>query len=99
MFNITIVYAAVNRYYEGCLSVAQGTTILEALRQAEISEIFPEIVIDQNTISHKVGIFNGIKEPQTQLKEGDRIEIYRPLILSPVAQRLKKVKLAKRTKC
>lgn len=99
MLNIIISYAPLNgAYYEKLVSVEVGTTIIEALQQVGISEIFPEITITQQNISHCVGIFNCIKEPQTALKDGDRIEIYRPLMLSPVEQRNNKVKLAKKTK-
>ncbi|MGV3743054.1 MAG: RnfH family protein [Burkholderiaceae bacterium] len=59
--------------------VARGTTIEEAIR-------FLDIAIQENDIdlaSCKVGLYGKIKAPDTQLRDGDRIEIYRPLQADP----------------
>lgn len=63
------------------LSVAPGTTMLEAARMSGIDEDFPEI--DFETMP--MGVFgNAEKHPdRRQLREGERVEIYRPLRIDP----------------
>ena len=56
-----------------------GSTIADAIRASGIQQLFPEIDID----SCRVGIFSRIKSPDDVVCEGDRIEIYRPLIADP----------------
>jgi putative ubiquitin-RnfH superfamily antitoxin RatB of RatAB toxin-antitoxin module len=57
----------------------EGATIAEAIHA-------PEIVHGLNDVdlaSCKVGIFGKIKAMETTLRDGDRIEIYRPLLADP----------------
>ncbi len=61
------------------LEVRVGATIRHAILQSGILRLFPEI--DPQTIS--VGIFSEPKELDDIVKEGDRIEIYRPLTMDP----------------
>lgn len=61
------------------IEVKQGTTLIEAIHQSGILEDFPDIDLAQS----KVGIFGKIKKPETVLREGDRVEIYRKLIADP----------------
>jgi len=44
----------------------------------------------------KLGIFGKIVPQNTRLKEGDRIEIYRPLIIDPKESRRQRAQLAKK---
>lgn len=56
-----------------------GTTIKEAIEFSEALSLFPEIDLNRN----KVGIFSKIKDTQTILNDGDRVEIYRELKVDP----------------
>lgn len=40
----------------------------------------------------RVGIFGKMVDSKTKLKEGDRVEIYRPLLIDPKEQRRQKAK-------
>ena len=63
------------------LSLAEGSTIADLIYQSGWNESYPEIH------GLKVGIF-GIPAALTSLiHTGDRIEIYRPLLLDPKEQR------------
>lgn len=62
------------------LEVAAGTTALAAAQQSGITEFFPDLVLDDGS---KLGIFSNIVAPTQVLKDGDRVEIYRPLIADP----------------
>lgn len=68
------------------IEVRSGTTLMEAIRLSGILEHFPEIDIDKA----KVGIFGKIASPDTELRERDRVEIYRPLIADPKESRRKR---------
>ena len=68
------------------LDVLIGTTLYDAVVQSGIVKIFPQINIEND----KFGIFGkAVKKPKEhELKEGDRVEIYRPLTIDPKQARL-----------
>ena len=61
------------------LQVDEGTTAEQAIRASGILEQFPEIDLE----SSKVGIFGKPCKLTHILHQGDRVEIYRPLIADP----------------
>ncbi|MGH8222969.1 MAG: RnfH family protein [Woeseiaceae bacterium] len=61
------------------LTVPAGTTVTDALSRSHIAELFPGEQIDRLA----VGIWGRPVAGTTRLKEGDRIEIYRPLVMDP----------------
>ncbi|MBP9721681.1 MAG: RnfH family protein [Gammaproteobacteria bacterium] len=61
----------------------QDLTILEAISQSGILEYYPEIDLSVN----QVGINSEIKALSEKVKAFDRVEIYRPLIIDPMAAR------------
>jgi putative ubiquitin-RnfH superfamily antitoxin RatB of RatAB toxin-antitoxin module len=65
---------------------AKGMTVREAIESSGILKRFPEIDLDSN----KVGIFGKLATLEQALETGDRVEIYRPLIADPKAQRKKR---------
>lgn len=73
---IEVAYAKADEQMIIPLTVSQGTNIKQAIEISNILHLFPEIDLTQN----KVGIFSRICTLNTLLREGDRIEIYRPLI-------------------
>lgn len=56
-----------------------GATIEDAVRQSGVLEHFNEIDFD----ALDVGIFGKAKKRSDTLRNGDRVEIYRPLIADP----------------
>ena len=77
--DIEVAYARPDRQQIIRLTVAVGTTVAKAIELSRISEQFPEI--DPATV--KAGIFGKAKPLTTVLNNGDRVEIYRPLIADP----------------
>lgn len=65
------------------LEVRRGTSVQVAIEQSGILAQFPEIDLEVN----QVGIFGKLVPLDQTLEEGDRIEIYRPLIADPKAAR------------
>lgn len=76
---VEVAYARPDRQALLKLRVPSGTTIREAVRLSGIRGEFPEIDLAVS----KFGIF-GYKAPgDTLVKDGDRVEIYRPLKADP----------------
>lgn len=89
--SIEITYLTPHKQISIELSVPQNTTLFEAIKNTQLLQQFPEIDLSKN----KVGIFGKIMPLETPLKEGDRIEIYRPLLIDPKQKRILKVKQVK----
>jgi hypothetical protein len=76
------------------LEVAPATTVETAIETSGILEQFPEIDLGKN----KIGIFGKLTKKNTELRDRDRIEIYRPLIADPKEVRKKRAAEGKRMK-
>jgi len=91
MIVVEVVYADVRQQRLICIEIEAGSTIEAAIQHSGILQIFPEIDLTRQ----KVGIF-GKARPLTELvAHGDRIEIYRPLIIDPKEARRAKAKKGK----
>ncbi|AXJ03182.1 RnfH family protein [Pseudomonas fluorescens] len=93
VIEIEVVYAAVDRQVLRVVSVAEGATVRAALMASGIDAEFPELDLK----SCPLGIFGKvIADPDTRrVQEGDRIEIYRPLLADPKeVRRLRAAKAA-----
>ncbi|WP_296935251.1 RnfH family protein [uncultured Marinobacter sp.] len=87
---VEVAYARPDRQEIVPVNVPEGTTALEAAKLSGITDIFPEI--DPDTID--MGVFGKvIKDPAAHvLREGDRVELYRPLKIDPKQARLNRAK-------
>ena len=86
---IEVVYALPEHQVTRQLSLPPGTTLEQAVKFSEISHLFPEIDLSRN----KLGIFGKLVKSDRALRDGDRVEIYRPLVLDPKDSRRKRAKL------
>ena len=77
--NIEVAYAKPEEQVILAINVTKGTTVDEAIIKSGILSKFSEIDIANS----KVGIFGKAVKNTTVLNEGDRVEIYRPLIADP----------------
>ncbi len=90
LMSIEIAYATPQQSWLIALEVEAGTSIKQAITSSGILTQCPTIDLQKN----KVGIFSKIVDLDTVLESGDRIEIYRPLILDPKqARRLRAEKV------
>lgn len=71
--------------------IEQGTSVEQAIKSSGMIKRFPEI--DLATL--KVGIWNRTCKLTDLPKDGDRIEIYRPLIADPKEVRRRRAEKAK----
>jgi len=72
--------------------VADGTTISQAIELSKIQNEFPELDFQLC----KVGIFGQQKPRDHSLTDGDRVEIYRDLLVDPKQARLNRAAASKR---
>lgn len=92
--NVEVAYAEPERQLIIAVNVDLGTTIGGAIVQSGIMMEFPELDIENS----KVGIFGKASTMETRLKDGDRVEIYRPLIADPKEVRRQRAAEGKVTK-
>ena len=83
---VEVVYAYPERYFLKKLTLENPITIQTAIVQSGVLEKYTEIDLRQN----KVGIFSRLAKLTDMVENGDRIEIYRPLIADPKEIRRKK---------
>ena len=77
--NVEVVYADQQKQFIERVEVSTSSCVREALEYSKIFIEFPELK-KQN---FEVGIFSRRVTLDTILKSGDRIEIYRPLLIDP----------------
>lgn len=77
--HVEIVCALPQRQTLIAIEVEEGCTVGEALERCAVLQQFPEI--DVARIS--AGVFGKIVPLDTPLRDGDRVEIYRPLLADP----------------
>lgn len=85
MITVEVVYALPERQRVIELRVEDGCSVLTAAQRSGIAQEFPDIDWS-NTV---LGIFGKVVEQPalTALREGDRVEIYRALLIDPKAVR------------
>jgi putative ubiquitin-RnfH superfamily antitoxin RatB of RatAB toxin-antitoxin module len=88
---IEVVYGLPNKQSLLNIYVDEGCTIEQAVKDSGILTLHPEIDLTQN----KVGIWNKAAKLTDTLQDGDRIEIYRPLIADPKEVRKRRAEKAK----
>jgi len=88
---IELTYGTPQKQSLLALSVPSTSTVEKAITQSGILLIYSEIDLSVN----KVGIWNRSCKLDSLLREGDRIEIYRPLIADPKEVRKRRAEKAK----
>ncbi len=96
LLSIEVAFATPSRQKILAVQVKKGTTVYKAAQRSGIVKFFPEIILE----SAKMGIFGKVvpKPREQRVKEGDRIEIYRPLIADPREVRRRRAEQAKQKK-
>jgi len=84
--HVEVAYALRERQALVGVEVEECATIDEAIERSGILEAFPEIDLRQAI----VGIFGRPVALDEQIRGGDRVEIYRPLIADPKEVRRRK---------
>lgn len=92
--NIEVTYALPEKQFLLPVKVAEGTTIEDAIIASGILSLRDDIDLKKN----KVGIYSRPAKLTDIVQEGERIEIYRPLIADPKELRRKRAEKSKEAK-
>jgi len=76
---VEVIYALPGGHELVCLRLPPGSTLGQAVAASGLAQKFPEI----DPAANKVGIFGKLAKTDTVLRDGDRVEIYRPLLADP----------------
>lgn len=79
LIDIEVAYAKPEQQVIVTLTLPEGATVEQAIKASGLLNRFPEI--DATDI--KAGIFGCVCKLDQTLKQGDRVEIYRPLLHDP----------------
>lgn len=77
--SVEVVYALPERQYLKMVRLAEGSSVLQAIEASGLLDLRREIDLEHN----KVGIYSRPVKLNDVVSEGDRVEIYRPLIADP----------------
>ncbi|PMB54919.1 RnfH family protein [Coxiella endosymbiont of Rhipicephalus microplus] len=87
MMQIKVCYATQKKQLEISLEVEENCTVMIAIKRSGILQEFPEINLAQVC----VGIYSKRTRLDSNVRNGDRIEIYRSLFIDPKQARLLRV--------
>lgn len=90
-FEVEVIYALPTQQKRIQISVAPGTTCIQAVELSDMKTYFPDI--DLETV--KLGIFSRLVKHSEVLLPGQRVEIYRPLVADPKDVRRRRAEKAK----
>lgn len=76
---VEVAYALPERQYLQRVKLQEGATVEEAIRASGLLEVRTDIDLAKN----KVGIYSRPAKLSDIVHDGDRVEIYRPLIADP----------------
>ena len=88
---VEVAYAQPQRAIVKIFCLAPGSRVADALRLAALDADFRGVDLDNAA----VGIFGRVTQSDHPLKDGDRIEIYRPLTADPKTARRARAKSAR----
>jgi hypothetical protein len=80
---VTVIYALPEEQHAVRLRLPTGSSVAEAVRRSGLLQRFPAIA----ACTLQCAIFNQVVGNATVLREGDRVEILRPLQVDPKEQR------------
>ncbi|MGK7484507.1 RnfH family protein, partial [Salmonella enterica] len=78
---VEVAYALPEKQYLQRVTLEEGATVEEAIRASGLLELRTDIDLAKN----KVGIYSRPVKLTDTVQDGDRVEIYRPLIADPKA--------------
>lgn len=79
LIHVEVVYGRQDRQKVVTVSLNAGATVRDAVERSGLLAEFPEIDLAKN----KLGIWNKLAKVDAEVRDKDRVEIYRPLIADP----------------
>lgn len=90
--DVEVVYALPQRQWVLKLRVAEGATVAQAIDQSGIAWRVPQVQLEGASF----GVFGELRAADAVLRDGDRVEIYRPLLADPKDVRRERAAAKKR---
>lgn len=94
VIRIQVIYALPNQIWQRPFELPAGATAQQALEHSGLLEAFPELAGNPPPM----GIHGRVCQPGQLLREGDRLEIYRPLVFDPMESRRRRAQHRQRQK-
>ena len=77
---VTVAYSPAPReVIEWALRLGDGATVMTALQACGLHSAYPDVDLARA----EVGIWGSKSAPDVPLRDGDRVEVYRPLLVDP----------------
>ena len=89
---VSVVYCLREGAWTREIELADGSTLRDAIEQSGVLAEYPAL----GRADLSVGVFGRLHPPDTQARDGDRIEIYRPLLVDPKEARRHRAELRRR---
>lgn len=89
---VEVVYALPERQYLRTVKMEEGSTVEQAIVASGLLELRKDIDLKSN----KVGVYSRPVKLADTISDGDRIEIYRPLIADPKELRRQRAEKSKK---
>jgi putative ubiquitin-RnfH superfamily antitoxin RatB of RatAB toxin-antitoxin module len=89
---VEVVYALPERQYVRQVKLEEGSNVEQAIQASGLLDIRGDIDLSSN----KIGIYSRPAKLTDILNDGDRVEIYRPLIADPKELRRQRAENAKK---
>ncbi|AOR64000.1 hypothetical protein KU73_11540 [Pectobacterium wasabiae] len=91
VMQVDVVYALPERQYLRTVKLEEGSTVEQAVVASGLLELRQDIDLQVN----KVGIYSRAAKLTDVVQDGDRVEIYRPLIADPKELRRQRAERSK----
>jgi len=91
---VEVVYALPQKQYLQRVTLDEGATVEQAIQASGLLALRDDIDLSKN----KVGIYSRPAKLQDVVNDGDRVEIYRPLIADPKELRRQRAEKAEHNK-
>lgn len=89
---VMVVHGAPDRLYELPVTLPHGATLLDAVVASGLLAQVPTLSVQHLDL----GVFNQPRPAHTPARSGDRIEVYRPLMVDPKEARRVRVAVRRR---
>ncbi|MGB3289813.1 MAG: RnfH family protein [Burkholderiaceae bacterium] len=80
---VQVVYVEPDSVWRADLRLPPGSTVEHALQASHFARVFPNYPYD----ALRVGVYGREQAPDHVLADGDRVEVYRPLVFDPMESR------------
>lgn len=85
---VEVVYAEPDGVWSCTLRLAEGSTVAVAVSRSGLATARPDVDVGEGNL----GVFGRRVKPAHVLRDGDRVEVYRPLALDPMEARRRRAR-------